>query len=152
MYVVSLTEHDQQQPGRYLMSIRHSLIRSATPGSQQKFTCTFVGTGRKVRYTFPHILPVLQPWWDFAGNYCCRKLLLGPCSNTWTIAHGWFCSQIAPVVARRHHLALPSPFSVFRGSVSCARAEDRQSHLRRHPFSVWGWTAQTNLARQSVSC
>eukprot|EP01050_Picozoa_sp_SAG11_P013699 SAG11_NODE_1618_length_4571_cov_11.714733_7_plen_100_part_00 len=59
------------------MSIRHSLIRSATPGSRRKFTCTFVGTGRKVRYAVFHILPVLQPWWDFSGNYCWRELLLG---------------------------------------------------------------------------
>ena len=53
------------------MSIRHSLIRSATPRFREKFTCTFVGTGRNVRYAFFHILPVLQPWWDF-----CRELLL----------------------------------------------------------------------------
>ena len=37
---------------RYLMSIRHSLIRFATPRFRGKFTCTFVGTGRNVRYTF----------------------------------------------------------------------------------------------------
>ena len=62
---------------RYLMSIRHSLMRSATPRFREKFTCTFVGTGRNVRYAFLHILPVLQPWWDFPGNYCWRELLLG---------------------------------------------------------------------------
>ena len=53
------------------MLIRHSLMQFATPYSREKFTCTFVGTGRNVRYAFPHILPVLQPWWDF-----CRELLL----------------------------------------------------------------------------
>ena len=37
---------------RYLMSIRHSLIRFATPRIREKFTCTFVGTGRNVRYVF----------------------------------------------------------------------------------------------------
>ena len=62
---------------RYLMSIRHSLMRFATPRFREKFTCTFVGTGRNVRYAFLHILPVLQPWWDFPGNYCWRELLLG---------------------------------------------------------------------------
>ena len=62
---------------RYLMSIRHSLMRFATPRFREKFTCTFVGTGRNVRYAFLHILPILQPWWDFPGNYCWRELLLG---------------------------------------------------------------------------
>ena len=61
---------------RYLMLI-HSLMQSATPRFREKFTCTFVGTGRNVRYAFLHILPVLQPWWDFPGNYCWRELLLG---------------------------------------------------------------------------
>ena len=59
------------------MLIRHSLMQFATLCSREKFTCTFVGTGRNVRYAFLHILPVLQPWWDFPGNYCCRELLLG---------------------------------------------------------------------------
>eukprot|EP01050_Picozoa_sp_SAG11_P044859 SAG11_NODE_22040_length_413_cov_1.006369_1_plen_61_part_10 len=53
------------------------------------------------------------------------------------------------LVALRHSPFSSSPFSVFRFSVSCARAEDRQFRLRHHPFSFWGWTTQTNLARQS---
>ena len=64
------------------MSIRHSLMRFATPCSREKFTCTFVGTGRNVRYAF---FPYIAGTAAVVG--LSRELLLAGtiAGNTWTI-------------------------------------------------------------------
>ena len=57
------------------MLIRHSLMQFATPCSREKFTCTFVGTGRNVRYAFSIYCRYCSRGGTFpgtiaGGNYC----------------------------------------------------------------------------------